>query len=250
MTDPLDIVLDAHTPDGEQACIYGCTSRDRHWSDCPCQASCPDHEGHCKGCAPRPTRDSSYLCGSCFHRRLRSPLRRVPALYDWLESRKGGLRAAVYDSDRIQSSKEAPLPFNVRIVDHLSLMSLLLNAWAHKAAGEADPGPGPATWDAPGSADWLDLHAGWVAEQRWVPQLVHHLRELEQRARALAPWQPTRHSLPLPCMACEQQTLVLFGGEDWVTCTNPECDHIVGWFKYEKLSREIGRIYKQEGMTG
>jgi len=94
------------------------------------------------------------------------------------------------------------------------------------------------------------VHAGWIAEQVWVPTLIGHLHELEQRARHLAPWTRTGHALPLPCMKCEQLTLVLFGGEDWVTCTNPDCDHIIGWFKYERLSREIGRIYAVERDAG
>lgn len=235
---------DTHTAlDGTQACIHGCTTRGQHNAGCPCHDTCPDHEDHCTGCAPRPTHDQSLLCGSCFYRKLRAPLRRVPALHDWLTSRKGGLKAATYDSDLVQSSKEAPLPFNVGIVDHLSLTNLLLNAWAQKAVAEADPGPGPATRDAIGSAAWLDGHAGWLAEQTWIPQLLAHLRELEQRARALAPWQPTRHALPVPCFRCEQQTLVLFGGEDWVTCTAVDCDAVFGWSRYAALSKALGRIY-------
>lgn len=235
-----------HTIDGEQACIYGCTQTDVHAAICPCQVTCPEHEGHCSGCAPRPTHGSSLLCGSCFYRKLRTPLRRVPALVDWLTSRKGGLKAATYDGDRVQSSKEAPLPFNAGIVDHLAVMSLILNAWAAKAAEQADPGPGPKTWDAVGSGQWLEDHAGWISDQRWVPKFIEHLRELESRARQLAPWQPMRHSLPVPCFRCEQQTLVLFGGEDWVTCTAVDCDAVFGWSRYASLSRALGRIYGDE----
>ena len=241
----------AHTIDGEQACIYACTLQDIHAAGCPCQITCPDHEGHCAGCAPRPTHGSSLLCGSCFYRKIRGPLRRVPALFDWLMSRKGArLKAATYDGDRIGGSKETPLPFNPDIVAHLSLMSLLMNAWASKAVGETDPGPGPKVWDAAGSSQWLEQHAGWIAEQRWVVTFAEHLRELEQRARSLAPWQPMRHSLPVPCFRCEQQTLVLFGGEDWVTCTATDCDAVFGWSRYEALSRALGRIYAEEGKAG
>lgn len=237
----------ATTLDGTQACIYGCTLTDVHRAHCPCHPACADHVGHCKGCAPRPSHDRSLLCGSCFYRKLRSPLRRVPALHDWLSSRKAGLRATAYDGDLVSSSKEAPLPFNADIVDHLGVADRVLNAWAAKAVGETDPGPGPSKWDDVGSAKWLDDHSGWAAEQRWVPGLINDLAELERRARAIAPWQRTGHSLPLPCTVCDQRTLVLFGGDDWVTCTNPECDKIIGWFDYQKLSRAIGRLYESEG---
>jgi hypothetical protein len=234
-------VDDHATLDGTQACILGCTVRGQHQASCPCHDACPDHDDHCTGCAPRPTHGQSLLCGSCFYRRLRSPLRRVPPLHDWLSSRKGGLKAATYDGDRVQSSKEAPLPFNAAIVDHLSLTALLMNAWANR--GVEQIGDAPTTWTAVTSAAWLDQHATWVAEQPWVPRLIAHLRELEQRARALAPWQPTRHALPVPCFRCEHQTLVLFGGEDWVTCTNPDCDAVFGWSRYAALSKALGRIY-------
>lgn len=252
MTDnPLTaLAWDATALDGTQACIYACTTRGTHQPACPCHQTCPDHDNHCTGCAPRPAHDGSWLCGSCFHRKLRSPLRRVPALFDWLTAQKAGIKAQAYNDDRVTATKEAPLPFHPGIVDHLSLMSLLLNAWAHRAATTAPPAPGPKVWDAAGSAAWLDAHADWVAEQRWVPELIAHMAELERRARALAPWQAPRHHLPLPCRRCDQQTLVLFGGDDWVTCTNPECDEIIGWFQYQSLSRAIGRIYENEQKAG
>lgn len=79
--------------------------------------------------------------------------------------------------------------------------------------------------------------------------LVAHLAELETLSKRLAPWQRTGHKLPLPCFRCEQLTLVLFGGEDWVTCTNRDCDEIIGWSRYENLSRAIGKLYEHEGET-
>lgn len=239
---PLAHDLYATTIDGEQACILGCTSRGQHGAACPCHDQCPEHEGHCTGCAPRPTRGGSLLCGACFHRKLRGPLRRIPALNDWLTSRKAGMRAAVYDRDLVSSSKEAPLPFNPEIVDHLGILDTIMDSWADAIAGKVDPGPRPPR-GAPAAAVWIEERAGWVAEQDWVPQLAAHLKELETRARRLCPWQPTRHALPVPCFRCEQQTLVLFGGEDWVTCTAADCDAVFGWSRYAALSRALGRIY-------
>lgn len=232
--------------DGTQACIRGCTDIGEHLPGCPCTTECPTHDDHCQGCAPRPAYETSLLCGHCFHRKLRSPLRRVPALVDWLNSRKAGLHAAVYDSDRVSGSTDAPLPFNPDIVDHLAVMALILNGWAKRTSEQSPPAPGPTTWNATGSAAYLEQHSAWIAEQAWVVEMIRHLGELEDRTRELAPWQPVRHRLPLPCTKCEHTTLVLFGGDDWVTCTNLGCDHIIGWFRYQSLSRAIGRIYENE----
>lgn len=254
MTDAFNEIIrsfDQHTTiDGEQACILGCINRGEHQPDCPCHDQCPDHTDHCSGCAPRPSHENSLLCGHCFYVKLKAPLRRVPALFDWYTSRKAGLRAAVYDSDRITVSKDQPLPFNVDITDHLDLMRVVLATWAHRSAELAPPGPGPDGKDAVTSAKWLEDHASWISEQQLVGQLSKHLRQLEDYGRAIAPWQATRHKLPLPCFKCQQPTLVLFGGEDWVTCTSPGCDEIIGWFRYQRLSESIGNLLKNEGKAG
>jgi hypothetical protein len=164
----------------------------------------------------------------------------VPALWDWYTSRKSGLRAAVYDSDHITVTKEPPLPFNPAIYDHLELMRVLYGRWAKRVAEQAPAaGSGPADHEASTSAAWLLDRAGWIAEQPFVEVLMVHLREMENRGRALAPWQATRHGLPIPCPKCERLSLVLYGGEDWVTCTASDCDEIIGWFRYERLGKAI-----------
>lgn len=242
-----DIVtrFDEHTTiDGEQACVLGCVNRGEHQPHCPCQDTCPEHAGHCTGCAPRQSHETSLLCGRCYYVKLLAPLRRVPALWDWYTSRKAGLKAATYDSDKITVSTDQPLPFNVDLVDHLALMRAVLATWANTCARLAPAGAGPDDATAAASAKWLVEHAGWISEQQLVVRMVGHLRELENRGRKLAPWQATRHQLPLPCTKCEEQTLVLFGGEDWVTCTTQGCDNIIGWFRYDALSKAIVQLHK------
>lgn len=234
-----------YTLEGEQACIYGCNLDQKHDAHCPCQTTCPDHEGHCNGCAPRPTVGASLLCGSCFYRRLRRPLRRVTPLYDWLGSRKAPLKAAAYDGDRVTATKESPLPFNVDIFELLGTFDILLNGWATRVAREAPPAAGPPA-GAPAAAVWLDDRASWISEQAWVSTFIGQMVELNARAGKVAPWQATRHRLPLPCLRCEQQTLVLFGGEDWVTCTADDCDNVIGWSRYERLSRAIAGVHEDQ----
>lgn len=234
------------TIDGEQACILGCIDKGEHKPACPCHDACPDHVGHCKGCAPRPAHDYSLLCGKCYYVKLVRPLRRAPALYDWLASRKSGLQATAYDDILVSTTKDPPLPFNPAIDDHLTLVTRMLASWCRQAATQADPGPGPDSWEIDDTAKWLGQHAGWISDQPWCLTLMAHLKGHEQRARQLAPWQATRHALPLPCLKCEEQTLVLFGGEDWVTCTNPDCDQIIGWYRYERLSRAVAGVREQE----
>lgn len=231
--------------DGTQACIFGCTCLGDHLPGCACHETCPDHEGHCTGCAPRPAHEASWLCGGCFHRKLRRPLRRVPAIVDWLDSRKAGLRAQAYDGPLVSTSKTRPLPFNPEIVDFLTLASQVVNAWADRVAREMPPGSGAPKGAAEG-AMWLEARADWISEQRWVPDLVGHLAEIQRRSKALAPWAATRHSLPMPCLRCENQTLVLFGGEDWVTCVHDGCDNVISWSRYDRLSKAIAAIRASE----
>jgi hypothetical protein len=227
-------------------CILGCLLKGEHKPGCPCTLECRDHPGHCTGCAPRPAHARSQLCGRCFYRRLRSPLRQLPDIYDWLGARMGGVRTN-WSEPGVTGSREFPLPINTDMHDLRQLMARLLAGWANRAAHNiVPPVPGPAHWDVASTAGWLDAHASWCANQPWTPRLVTHLGELMKQANGLVPWQPPRTRLPLPCPKCEQMTLTLFGGEDWVTCTTPGCDEVIGWFRYSRLVKAILKLHDSE----
>jgi hypothetical protein len=228
-----------------QPCVLGCVLRGEHKPGCICTLECKEHPGHCSGCAPRPAHARSQLCGRCFYRRLRSPLRQLPDIHDWLGARMGGMRTN-WSEPGVTGSRETPLPINADMHDLRGLNARLLAGWAHRAAAEhVPPIRGPAHWDVRTTAGWLDRHATWCAQQAWVPALIGHLGELTGRARGLVPWEQYRTRLPLPCPKCEQMTLTLFGGEDWVTCIQDGCDEVIGWFRYQRLIRAIVKLHEQ-----
>lgn len=240
--------VDEHVAlDGAQACVLGCRARGEHLPHCPCQDTCADHYGHCRGCAPREAHGTSLLCGSCFHRRLRSPIRQLPTVGRWLESKLGGLRSPSLQP-RMSGSHEAPVPINVDVHDHLTVMRQTLAGWARQVAEKVTPADdGPASWTVAGSASYLDGHAGWVSSQTWVPDLMGSVGGLLSVARGLAPWEAHRIRLEASCDRCGSRSLVQFGGEDWVTCVNGECDNVIGVGRYQNLARSEVRARAKVG---
>jgi hypothetical protein len=227
-------------------CVLGCILKGDHKPGCICTLECKEHPGHCTGCNPRPAHVGSTLCGKCFYRRLRGPLRQLPGIHGWLGVRMGGIRGN-WSEPGVSGSRESPLPINTDMHDLRVLITQVLAQWAARVACEHVPViHGPEHWDVDTTAPWLDKRAGWCSAQAWTPILVAHLGELVKRANGLVPWQPPRTRLPLPCPQCEQMTLTLFGGEDWVTCTTQNCDEVIGWYRYSRLVKAILKLHDSE----
>lgn len=238
---------DFRTLDGKQACIFGCLIRHTHKPGCPCTTTCPEHEGHCDGCANRPAHDESLLCGSCFWRKLHGPLKRIPALIDWLTINKAGLKATAYDRDLVSSSKEAPMPFRADVVDLIDRHDHFLARWAVGVARRiTPPEPTPRTRKAGPASVWLLERDSWISNQRWVGLLTNDLHTLAREIDHLAPWKPAKHRLPMPCLHCNQQALVLTAGDDWVDCTNPDCRAAIGYDRYQRLERAIAGVHEHD----
>jgi hypothetical protein len=227
-------------------CVLGCLLKGDHAPGCICTLECKPHPGHCDGCAPRPAHTSSTLCGRCFYRRLRGPLRQLPGIHGWLGVRMGGIRGN-WSEPGVSGSRESPLPINTDMHDLRVLITTVLAQWAHRVAREHTPPiAGPDHWGVDTTAGWLDRRASWCSSQPWTPTLVRHLGELTRRANGLVPWQPPRTRLPLPCPKCEAMSLTLFGGEDWVTCTTQGCDEVIGWYRYSRLVKAILKLHDSE----
>lgn len=246
--DFVDIVraaVDEHVAlDGAQACVAGCRQLGAHLPACPCHDECPEHPDHCKGCAPRPAHGDSLLCGACFHRRLRSPIRQAPVVAAWLTTRLGGLRSASLEPG-VSGSHEAPVPINVDVHDHLRVMRDVMAGWAGTVAKTASEGP--EGWEIRATSAYLDGRASWVSCQRWVPDLMSSVSGLLNVARGLAPWEAQQIRLEASCDRCGSRSLVQFGGEDWVTCVNRECDNVIGVGRYQNLARSEVRARSKVG---
>ncbi len=248
---------DMAAPIDGQACIMGCKQDEAHLPSCPCNDQCPNHPGHCPGCTPRSAHDRSLLCGRCFYRRLRSPLRQMPVIDAWLNTHMGGIRSASLEPG-VTGSTDAAIPIRADIHDHLATSRMLLIGWARRVVDEhpkqrAVDGTwsligGPTSLDVATTSRYLDRHATWISAQPWTRTLIGHLWELTRRATGLAPWQQSRTMLQLPCPKCEQMTLALFGGDDWVACIAAGCDEIIGWYRYERLSKAIIRLRNQHNV--
>jgi hypothetical protein len=238
--------VDEHVAlDGAQACVLGCRQRGEHLPHCPCQDTCPDHDGHCRGCAPREAHGSSLLCGSCFHRRLRSPIRQTPRVERWLFGCSVDTLRSPSWEPRLSGTPDPPVPINVDVHDHLRVMRDVMAGWAVRVCGKLDD-DGPESTQVAGSAEYLDGRAEWLSGQAWTVDLMASVADILNVARGLAPWEQTRTPLRGSCDRCGARSLVMFGGEDWVTCVNSVCDNVIGWGRYQNLERTESRARSEK----
>lgn len=87
----------------------------------------------------------------------------------------------------------------------------------------------------------------FVCGRPWLGDFSDELGDMLKRVHGSCPWRREARSLPVPCESCGLQTLVLYGGDDWVTCRNFECaDVAVPWWRYERFCR---RLALEHGLT-
>lgn len=212
----------------------------------PCLRACVHHDQHlegcdaddCHGCLPR-TATLGLLCAGCAYR-LEEWLSNDVADADWYAQPAGrrreirsslawaahcvddaidrGIVGIAYDGDRIGYTKEPPAPVNLARVDLLrdldDTMSSWLEAWcAHR--GLRGPDVYELRYACRYLASWLDELASWEP----VRDMWDELSLLMSRAHALAPWrQQARACDGVPCPDCGHTRLVVYGGDDLVTC--------------------------------
>lgn len=202
------------------ACIRGCTTFGQHTSDC---------SGGCNGCQKRPV-SHQKLCRTCFER-----------LVDFLStdtpktSQNGaqglvwarwhveycidrGITAVAYDLDRTAATREPPTPVNLARLDWLrdtdDVVSSWLEAWcAHRGLA------GPERYELRTACGYLGSWIDEIADWDPVADMWDELARLMSRAHALAPWRAAaRHCQGVPCPDCGRAELVVYDGEDTVTC--------------------------------
>lgn len=114
----------------DRACIRGCVRRDVHFATCTKSADGYDEPDRCKGCAPKPCRDGSLICDSCFGR-MRSLLDDVRDLLGRLNAIADPLKAAVLDHVRIRATTtEPPAAVGSDILDARNALSAVAE-WAY-----------------------------------------------------------------------------------------------------------------------
>lgn len=114
----------------DRACIRGCVQKDVHYATCT--HSGPGYEGEypCRGCAPKPCRDESLICDTCFGR-MRGLLGDVRDLVGRLTAIADPLKANTLDEVRIRASAtEPPAVIGSDILDALNTLNAV-HDWAY-----------------------------------------------------------------------------------------------------------------------
>lgn len=213
-----------------EPCLRGCTVGDQHLDDCEVE--------DCPGCQPRRA-VLGLLCATCV-RHLEDWLSNDVADPDWYtqpadrrrEIRSSlawavhcvdtaidrGITGIAYDGDRVGVTKAPPAPVNLARLDVMrdidDTMSSWLEAWcAHR--GLRGPDTYELTYACRYLASWIDELAAWEP----VRDMWDEIQQLMSRAHALAPWrQQARRCEGVPCPDCGQPNLVVYDGDDLVTC--------------------------------
>lgn len=114
----------------DRTCIRGCVQKDVHYATCT--HSGPGYEGEfpCRGCAPKPCRDESLICDTCFGR-MRGLLGDVRDLVGRLTAIADPLKANALDEVRIRASAtEPPAVIGSDILDALNTLNAV-HDWAY-----------------------------------------------------------------------------------------------------------------------
>lgn len=237
-------------------CVRGCTRLDRHISTCPDREMAPGQAGYCRGCEPRQAK-YGLLCWPC-HRRFQLMLEQAEITDRWLTGNLPAGNTAARLEDDAESrhgSAEPPTPLTVAIFDMRRLLRDRLACWADDLAATANisaPRLTDVTKIREENIEHLTLAANakfiltWLSTVEtfdWVADWFEEMAETMSDAHCLAPWRPTATRVPdIECPDCKRMTLVIFGGEEDVTCTS--CRHIFDPTRYGIWERmfEAGEV--------
>lgn len=220
-------------------CVRGCRRGGHHRSECTAS--------NCIGCAPRQAH-IGLLCLTCFER-LRLMLVGVEAdergepapglveVQHWLLTNLDRTTNAAATDDQVRHTKaEAPpIPIRVDILDLIGETAAVTRSWTTMAADDANL-HGPESSSVHSSVGFLATHLERIAAADWVRDLWDELADLSSRAHALAPWRREVRRCPgIPCPDCQRPALVVFGGDDVVSCQS--CRAVFDRGRYEIWTR-------------
>jgi hypothetical protein len=144
--------------------------------------------------------------------------------------------------DIITGSRTPPLPLSVACHDQREAISGMLASWARMVAEDREL-TGPDNSTPPVTAAWLAPHLPWCAEQAWVDDMLAELSDAVADAHRIAPWRRHVKRLHLPCPDCQQLSLAIVGGDDWVSCRNHDCGRLLGRGYYAELVQQALDVY-------
>lgn len=235
------------------ACATGCTLRSRHLTDCADQDTC-------RGCLPAPAAAPLEVCERC-HLKLRHTLASAPALVRHIRGNVEPGATVRDDQPHAKGKKAPPAPLNVEALSAADDLHAELASWALLVMEERHiTGPdwtgsdirpaskrrtpagiiyedarvvGVNDWTATLTVSrWLLVHTEWMASQPWAADVC---REIPEKVYTLSARWPTEQRpvyLPVPCPACNHQSLRRHApkGEGLpvtVACEMYDCGHVI-----------------------
>lgn len=209
-------------PVTSETCVRGCTRGGMHHGRCGDGPDHPDHpDTDCRGCIPRSATDG-HLCWPCY-RRLTLMLTDFPVIDEWLTvtAARTSTSALREDHEMRRGGEDdgAPAPVDLAAIDHCDTLRIGLSGWVDVLVDHTVL-VGPDVRTVTSCSGYLLTHLDRVADQDWVDALWLDLADLTSTAHGIAPWRPTAQRVPhVPCPECQRVALVIFGGDEDVTCT-------------------------------
>jgi hypothetical protein len=194
------------------SCVRGCVQFRRHAADCG--------DTTCRGCLPR-CAVSGLLCYGC-HSRLRTMIADAPDVHRWLEANiPGGQLQLRQDWERHAGDTSVRAE---TLIDQQWVISDRVAAMVEWTCGEFDL-TGPREMAIKAMCDFL---LAWLSpagtgprieDHPWVEHWWNELAEVTSDSHSLAPWRPElRRCIGIECPECACATLVVYGGDEDVTC--------------------------------
>lgn len=228
----------AGTDQATPSCERGCKWARHHIKGTPTEPGCPcddpNHDGSvlghtcCRGCAPRPAKHGR-LCWPC-HRRLQLMLTDAPVVADWLHVhvlRTSTTQRIRQDYELAAGDGFPPIPLDVEIMAQQATVERAVIGWCGTLL-QATNMTGPDRLTVSTASAFLLVHLSTIELHDWVVAMFADLAEVQSEAHALAPWRPAMRRMEgIPCPTCSECSLVIFGGEDDVTCLNRDCREMI-----------------------
>jgi hypothetical protein len=141
----------------------------------------------------------------------------APIVWRWMSGNMSSQSAGL-DGDLITGSREEPAPLNLGILDARDLLADQLAELVDDVC-ETRNLTGPKRHTVEADAKFVLTWLGTVEREDWIGDWWTALAETMSACHKLAPWRPEmRRCYGIACPECEETNLVVFGGDEDVTC--------------------------------